>query len=161
MAPPGIEPGLTQNRTPQCVVIPLDHGTRSMKIFPYFAYRSLLSCLVQLISRWWILRDYTGLSPRTRCVMCNDNKVVCAKQIIEGDLKRNIGKGEKTLWLWELTERESISHHSVHTYVDSFPRTTLSNISSLQFYVTPQTPVISNIILLRTSGHSPLYRWSS
>ena len=27
MAPPGIEPGLTQNKTPQCVVIPLDHGT--------------------------------------------------------------------------------------------------------------------------------------
>ena len=35
MAPPGIEPGLTQIiAVPQCVVIPLDHGTYMMsKLF--------------------------------------------------------------------------------------------------------------------------------
>jgi hypothetical protein len=31
-----------------------------------------------------------------------------------------MGKGEKTLLLLELTEREDLIHHSVHTYVE-FP----------------------------------------
>jgi hypothetical protein len=91
MAPPGIEPGLTQNRTPQCVVIPLDHGTRGCVNCADFDYRSL--------------RGKDGQNDEA-----NHSRRV----------KKSMGKGEETLLLLELTEREDSIHDSVHTYVE-FP----------------------------------------
>lgn len=40
-----------------------------------------------------------------------------AKQIIQGEFRKSIGKGEKTILLWELTESEASIHHSVPTYI--------------------------------------------